>query len=90
MLLVGMLVVSCMSIGLLFLKIEVDPVRIWSNPESRTGQEKAHFDENFSPYHRMSQVILNAEGLLPVCPIHLITHSSFLDPDQFQSTFLLL
>lgn len=62
----GLTVGAILSVGITRLEVTTDPVEIWAGPESRSRQEKAHFDKNFAPFYRTAHVILHAEGLEPV------------------------
>jgi Niemann-Pick C1 protein len=44
--------------GALFLKIIVDPVELWANPNSRSRIEKDYFDTRFGPFYRTSQIFI--------------------------------
>ncbi|EGG22062.1 Niemann-Pick C type protein [Cavenderia fasciculata] len=46
------------SIGIKFLQIEEDPVKLWVSPTSRAAIEKEYFDSNFGPFYRIEQLIL--------------------------------
>ncbi|EGC34908.1 hypothetical protein DICPUDRAFT_47976 [Dictyostelium purpureum] len=49
---------ACIGIGIMKLRIEEDPVKLWVSPQSRSAQEKAFFDENFGPFYRVQQMII--------------------------------
>jgi len=59
----GLAIAGVLSVGVIYLEVTIDPVEIWASPESRSRVEKTHFDKNFSPFYRTTQVILHAEGL---------------------------
>ena len=63
MLAIGVLVAGALSVGIILLKVTIDPVELWAAPQSRSRLEKDYFDENFTPFYRTQQVILHAEGL---------------------------
>ncbi|EGG21969.1 Niemann-Pick C type protein [Cavenderia fasciculata] len=46
------------SIGIRFLVIEEDPVKLWVSPTSRSAVEKEYFDSNFGAFYRIEQLIL--------------------------------
>lgn len=66
----GLAVAGALSIGIVYVEVTTDPVEIWASPESRSRQEKTHFDNSFTPFYRTAQVILHAEGLEPVSLFH--------------------
>ncbi|EFA85411.1 hypothetical protein PPL_02414 [Heterostelium album PN500] len=47
------------SIGIIKLQIELDPVKLWVSPSSRSAIEKAYFDEHFGPFYRTEQLIIS-------------------------------
>ncbi|KAK3857102.1 hypothetical protein Pcinc_036625 [Petrolisthes cinctipes] len=61
LLLGGCLVIS-LGVGAMYLKITTDPVELWASPTSRTRLDKDYFDTNFSPFYRVTQVIIQAKG----------------------------
>ena len=52
-----------LTFGAVFLKVTIDPVELWAAPDSRSRLEKEYFDEQFGPFYRVEQVILQAVDL---------------------------
>lgn len=65
------LTVVLLSLGLLKFTVITNPVDLWSSTSSQARQEKAYFDEKFTPFYRTEQVIIttketnNTENYLP-------------------------
>ncbi|XP_075217206.1 Niemann-Pick type C-1a isoform X2 [Lycorma delicatula] len=59
----GACVVTALGHGIKYLDITTDPVKLWASPSSRSRLERAYFDENFEPFYRTEQVIINAVNL---------------------------
>ena len=55
----GIALVVVMSCGLVTLKMESDPVLLWSAPDSRARIEKTFFDQNFGPFFRVNRFIIS-------------------------------
>lgn len=53
-------VVAALSPGILFLKLTLDPVELWANPNSKTRMYKDYYDQNFGPFYRLEQIILHS------------------------------
>lgn len=49
--------------GICYLKITVDPVKLWSSPNSQCRQEREFFNSKFKPFFRTTQVIIVPKGL---------------------------
>ncbi len=62
MLIGGLIVAIALAVGIIFLKVTIDPVELWASPQSQTRLEKDYFDENFNPFYRTTQVIIHAEN----------------------------
>lgn len=79
--------VVTMGIGIHFLQLTTDPVKLWASPHSRSRTEKDFFDNNFKPFYRTEQIIFKAIG------IETITHNTSNGPivfgPVFNETFLL-
>ena len=56
---IGVAVIALMSCGLVTLKMESDPVLLWSAPDSRARIEKTFFDQNFGPFFRVNRIIVS-------------------------------
>ena len=70
----GLTVAGALCIGVIFLKVTIDPVELWASPLSQSRKEKDDFDKNFNPFYRTTQVIIHAEGLEQVRFEHIIPH----------------
>lgn len=57
----ALFVIILLSLGLLKLDMQEDPVELWSSPNARSRQEKNFFDNNFGPFYRVQQVIVTLE-----------------------------
>ncbi|KAH7727935.1 vacuolar membrane protein [Aphelenchoides avenae] len=57
--LMGLFPALFFSCGLLVIRLTTDPVELWSSPGSEARQQKAFFDENFGPFHRVEQLIIH-------------------------------
>lgn len=52
-----------MSAGLTQFQVEENPVKLWVSEDSTPYQQKLHFDNNFGPFYRTSQVyVVNTTG----------------------------
>ncbi|KAL6768530.1 SSD3 [Auxenochlorella protothecoides x Auxenochlorella symbiontica] len=55
------------ALGLLALRIESDPERLWVGPGSQAAREQADYEASFGPFYRISQLILSTgEGGGPI------------------------
>jgi Niemann-Pick C1 protein len=54
--------VSLCSLGWSRFVVERDPVHLWVSPSSTALQQKKHFDENFSPFYRTTQLFFVSEA----------------------------
>ncbi|XP_046525061.1 NPC1-like intracellular cholesterol transporter 1 isoform X1 [Equus quagga] len=59
-LVVSVAVVVALASGLGFMELTMDPVELWSAPNSQARSEKAFHDQHFGPFFRTNQVILTA------------------------------
>lgn len=59
------ILIVLMSLGLMKLDMQEDPVELWSSPGARSRKEKEFFDENFGPFYRIEQVIVTMETYQP-------------------------
>nr|XP_054751603.1 NPC intracellular cholesterol transporter 1-like [Lytechinus pictus] len=64
-LVLGVMIVTAMTAGIVRLKVTTDPVELWSPPTSESRLEKKYFDENFGPFYRTEQIILTAPERKP-------------------------
>ncbi|CAO3578186.1 unnamed protein product [Absidia cylindrospora] len=58
----GLVFVSLLSCGWSRFSVERDPVHLWVARDSKALAEKTHFDENFSPFYRTTQLFLVSES----------------------------
>ena len=47
-----------MCLGYVNFKVEKDPIKLWSSDASVARQNKKYFDEHFSPFYRITQLII--------------------------------
>ena len=60
---VCVLFILCSSLGLLTMRFETDPIKLWVAPDSREAVEKRFFDEQFGGFYRTQQLfIVNETG----------------------------
>ena len=52
------LIAICMS-GLVNLRVETAPLRLWVEPDSMAARDKAAYDTAFGPFYRIEQIILS-------------------------------
>lgn len=52
----GVIFVFCL--GLIFLRVETDPEKLWVSPGSKAAAEKEFFDSHLAPFYRIEQLIL--------------------------------
>ncbi|XP_068212553.1 NPC intracellular cholesterol transporter 1-like [Palaemon carinicauda] len=57
-LIVGGLIATGLSVGIIFLKVTTDPVELWASPTSRSRLEKEYYDRNFEPFYRTEMLII--------------------------------
>lgn len=62
----GLIFVTLCSAGWYRFSIERDPVNLWVSPSSRALAEKKHFDTNFSPFYRTTQLFFVSERPEPI------------------------
>lgn len=55
--------VTSLSHGIHYIKITIDPVDLWSAPNSQCRQEREYFNSNFKPFFRTTQVIIAPIGV---------------------------
>ncbi|XP_066575598.1 NPC intracellular cholesterol transporter 1 isoform X2 [Amia ocellicauda] len=56
--LASMVFIAACSSGLIYMKVIMDPVELWSSPSSQAREEKDYFDSHFGPFFRTEQVII--------------------------------
>lgn len=64
--------ITSLSHGIHYTKITIDPVDLWSSPNSQCRQEREYFNSNFKPFFRTTQVIIAPTGIPYV---HLFYHN---------------
>ncbi|KAJ8971116.1 hypothetical protein NQ317_007664 [Molorchus minor] len=60
-----LLVVICLSSGIVLIKVTTNPIEIWAAPNSQSRQEKDFFDKYFGPFYRTNQVFIKSVGINP-------------------------
>uniref|UniRef100_A0A2S2R9A3 Niemann-Pick C1 protein n=1 Tax=Sipha flava TaxID=143950 RepID=A0A2S2R9A3_9HEMI len=73
--------------GIHFIKITIDPVDLWSSPNSQCRQEREFFNSNFKPFFRTTQVIIAPNGVPDVN--YKTSQGLFKFGPVFNRTFLL-
>ncbi|KAI9030088.1 patched family-domain-containing protein [Phycomyces nitens] len=58
----SLLAVTLCSLGWQKFALERDPVHLWVAPSSTALAQKTHFDTNFSPFYRTTQIFLVSES----------------------------
>ncbi|XP_066939324.1 NPC intracellular cholesterol transporter 1-like [Macrobrachium rosenbergii] len=61
--LMGIVVVTALSCGIMYLKITTDPVELWSGPSSRSRIEKEYYEAEFGAFYRMEMIIIRPVGI---------------------------
>lgn len=54
----GLVFCALMCLGYFNFKIEKDPIKLWSADSSIARKNKKYFDENFGPFYRITQLII--------------------------------
>lgn len=62
---IGFSFCSLMCLGYFNFKVEKDPIKLWSAESSIARQNKKYFDENFGPFYRITQLIIEPKKTLP-------------------------
>lgn len=57
-LVIGLAFCGLMCLGYVNFKIEKDPINLWSSDSSHARRNKKYFDENFGPFYRITQMII--------------------------------
>ncbi|CAF1388802.1 unnamed protein product [Adineta ricciae] len=57
-LIVGLVIITGLSCGLIKFKVTTDPVQLWSAKSSIARQQKDFFDQHFRPFYRTAQLII--------------------------------
>lgn len=58
-LVIGISAAVFLSLGILKLQLETDPVNLWVPPNSNAYLQKQTFDESFGPFYRTQQIIIS-------------------------------
>ncbi|KCV71005.1 hypothetical protein H696_01950 [Fonticula alba] len=58
-LLFGLLAIEVCLLGLIWFRIEVDPIELWVAPNAVSRTQKDYFDQNFGPFYRTQQFIVS-------------------------------
>ncbi|TNN18496.1 Niemann-Pick type protein 1B [Schistosoma japonicum] len=61
-LVISLVVILILSGGFVFLQVTTDPVELWSGKESRSRLEKNYFDQQFGPFYRIEQIIIQPKN----------------------------
>ncbi|KAJ8952599.1 hypothetical protein NQ318_004146 [Aromia moschata] len=58
-----LLVIICLSSGVVLMQLTTDPIQIWAAPNSQSRLEKDYFDQNFGPFYRTNQIFIKTVGI---------------------------
>lgn len=61
----GLAFCAVLCLGYFNFRIEKDPVKLWSSDSSKARQNKKYFDENFGPFYRITQLIIEPKPEVP-------------------------
>ncbi|XP_060875869.1 NPC intracellular cholesterol transporter 1 homolog 1b-like isoform X2 [Metopolophium dirhodum] len=86
-LMVSVCLITTLSHGIHYIKITIDPVDLWSSPNSQCRQEREYFNTNFKPFFRTTQVIIVPNGVRDV--LYNTSEGSYTFGPVFNRTFLL-
>ena len=81
--LVGILIASVLSVGMIKFDPITDPIKLWSTESSRARIEKRIFDENFGPFFRIENVVITPTFM------DIISDGNLTYGPVFNQTFLL-
>ncbi|EGR30695.1 niemann pick type c1, putative [Ichthyophthirius multifiliis] len=56
----SIVITAVFSLGILNLKMESDPQKLWAPPSGRTYEEQRNFNKNFGEFFRVNQLIISA------------------------------
>lgn len=59
---IGIAFCGVLCLGYVNFKIENDPIKLWSADSSIARQNKKYFDEQFSPFYRITQLIIEPKA----------------------------
>ncbi|CAF3737766.1 unnamed protein product [Rotaria sp. Silwood1] len=57
-LIIGFIIITILSCGLIKFQVTTDPVQLWSAKTSIARQQKDYFDKHFRPFYRTTQLII--------------------------------
>ena len=80
-LVIGFMFCFLMCLGYFNFKVEKDPIKLWSSDKSIARQNKKYFDENFNPFYRITQLIIEPKETIKP---YLYTHKK----EQYNVTAL--
>lgn len=60
-LLVTIVATAVCTLGLLYLKVQTEPLELWVPPHSRAARDKRAYDSEFGPFYRIEQLVLSTE-----------------------------
>lgn len=75
-----LLILTC-SFGLMKFTVITSPVDLWGSPESKTRIQKNYFDNHFSPFYRVEQVIFTTKDTTR--KPHIYQPSGVIHPTEF-------
>lgn len=70
----SLIFVSVCSLGWSRFLLERNPVNLWVSPSSTALAQKTHFDENFTPFYRTSQIFLVTKDQSPIASAERLQH----------------
>ncbi|KAL0275291.1 UNVERIFIED_CONTAM: hypothetical protein PYX00_003193 [Menopon gallinae] len=59
-LLTGTFISLSLLVGVILLKVTVDPIELWADPRSQSRLEREYYDKTFQPFYRTEQIILHS------------------------------
>jgi hypothetical protein len=58
-LLLSIMVTAACMLGLMYLRVDTEPMKLWVSPHSRAAQDKSKYDADFGPFYRIEQLVLS-------------------------------
>ncbi|XP_042237076.1 NPC intracellular cholesterol transporter 1-like [Homarus americanus] len=58
----GAALVTGLIVGVAYLEVTTDPVKLWASPSSRSRKDKEYYDTHFPPFYRTTQIIIKPKG----------------------------
>ena len=71
-LIVGLAAAIGCSVGIMYLEVTTDPVKLWASPQSRSRVEKNFFDSSFAPFYRTEMLIIRPVNVSSVSYVHCL------------------